>query len=83
MKMGRSTTCLGWTVTPLEYRDAIKRLGMSLETAAKLQGIPEETSRKRARGDIKVPPEADVLLRLMLAMRLSPQQVMEHIANSN
>ena len=70
-------------MTALEYRDAIKRLGMSLETAAKLQGISEETLRNRARGNVKVPPEAAVLLRLMLAMKLSPQEVMEHIANSN
>ena len=70
-------------MTALEYRDVIRRLGMTVETAAKLQGIPEVTSRKRALGESKIPPEASVLLRLMLAMRLSPQQVAEHIANSN
>ena len=70
-------------MTALEYRDAIRRLGISVETAAKLQGIPEITSRKRARGAAKVPPEAAVLLRLMLALRISPQQVAEHIANSD
>jgi hypothetical protein len=69
-------------VTPLEYRDALKRLGMSVVDAAKLQGVSEAIARKRAIGTAKVPPEAAVLLRLMLALRLSANDVAAHIANS-
>lgn len=70
-------------MTALEYRDALKRLGMTIEDAAKLQGITEATSRKRAFGTAKIPPEADVLLRLVLALRLSVRDVADRLGGSN
>ena len=69
-------------MTALEYRDALRRLEMSHEYSAKVLGISEAISRRRASGEVKVPPEAAVLLRLMLAMKISPHQVLEHVATT-
>lgn len=68
-------------LTALQYRDALKRLGLTIDGAAKLQGISEDKSRKRAQGLAAIPPEAAALLRLMLAFRIDPKDAMARIAS--
>lgn len=64
-------------MTAEEYRDAIKRLGLSQTAAGEFLGVNPVTSRRRATGAVKVPPECAMLLRLMLKLKLTPAKVHE------
>lgn len=64
-------------MTADEYRDAIKRLGLSQTAAGEFLGVNPVTSRRRATGAVKVPPECAMLLRLMLKLKLTPAKVHE------
>lgn len=68
-------------MTADEYRNAIKRLGLSQTAAGEFLGVNPVTSRRRATGAVKVPPECAMLLRLMIAMKLTPSKVEEWIGN--
>ena len=62
-------------MTPNQYRDAIKRLGLSQRKAAALLGIDERQSRRWAAGDAGIPESAAKLLRLMIRLKISPDDV--------
>jgi hypothetical protein len=69
-------------MTAEEYRAAIRALGLNQTTAGTFLGVNPVTSRRRALGAVKVPPEAAMLLRLMLAMKLTPAKVEEWLKDA-
>lgn len=58
-----------------EYRAVIAALGLSQVAAADMLDIGPRTSRRFALGEQPVWPLAACLLRLMLACRVSPEQL--------
>lgn len=62
-------------MTPKQYADAIERLSLSQRGAAKFLGIDERTSRKWIAGDARIPESAAKLLRLMVRLKLKPDDV--------
>lgn len=68
-------------MTPEQYREAIKRLGLNQSDAGAFIGVNPVTSRRWATGKADVPPPVSMLLRLMLAMKLSPEKVREWLAD--
>ena len=68
-------------MTPEEYREAIKRLGLSQGAAATLLGVHSVTSRRWASDSREIPPTVERFLKLVIALRLTPQQVEDWIAS--
>jgi transcriptional regulator with XRE-family HTH domain len=68
-------------MTPDEYREAIKRLGLSQPKAAALLGVHSVTSRRWASDSREIPPTVERFLRLVIALRLTPAQVEDWIAS--
>lgn len=62
-------------MTPKQYADAIERLGLSQRGAGKFLGVDERTSRKWIAGDARIPESAAKLLRLMLRLKIKPEDV--------
>ena len=62
-------------MTPKQYADAIERLGLSQRGAGKILGVDERTSRKWIAGDARIPESAAKLLRLMVRLKLKPDEV--------
>lgn len=62
-------------MTPTEYRDHIARLGLSQVRAGRLLGRDARTSRRWALGQSNIPPEAAIILRLLVAGKLTIAQV--------
>lgn len=62
-------------MTPAQYRCILKRLGLSQRKAGPFLGVNERTSRKWIAGDSPVPLSAALLLRLMVKLKLSPDEV--------
>lgn len=62
-------------MTPLQYKAAIKALGLSQRAAGRFLGVDERTSRRWIAGDAQVPEMAAKLLRLMIKMGLSTDDV--------
>lgn len=62
-------------MTPLQYRAAIKKLGLSQRQAATFLGVGERTSRRYAAGDFDIPEATAKLLRLMVRLGLKPGDV--------
>ena len=62
-------------MTPKQYTDAIERLGLSQRSAAKFLGVDERTSRRWVAGDAAIPEAAAKLLRLMVRLKISPEDV--------
>lgn len=62
-------------MTPKQYADAIERLSLSQRGAAKFLGVDERTSRKWIAGDARIPESAAKLLRLMVRLKLNPDDV--------
>ena len=62
-------------MTPKQYAEAIERLGLSQRGAGKFLGVDERTSRKWIAGDARIPESAAKLLRLMLRLKLKPDDV--------
>jgi hypothetical protein len=58
-----------------DYRLAIEKLGLSQVQAAKLFGANERTSRRWATGEHDIPVPVEIILRLMLRYRISPDEV--------
>jgi hypothetical protein len=56
-----------------EYRDAIEQLGLNQLEAARMLHIGQRTSRRYAAGE--VPALAAMLLRVMLAYEITPEQL--------
>lgn len=62
-------------MTPVQYKAAIKRLGLSQERAGDWLGIGRRTSQGYALGEYPVPKGIAKLLRLMVQFGLSPEDV--------
>lgn len=64
-------------MSPDEYRDALKLWGMRHKAAAEFFGFTVITSQRYATGERNIPPTLAVLIRLMIAMKLTPAKVRE------
>jgi hypothetical protein len=62
-------------VTPAQYRDAIARLEMSQVRAGEFLCGNPRTSRRWASGESPVPQAVAMLLRLMVRLKLDPDDV--------
>lgn len=63
------------TMTPQQFRTVITKIGLSQVQAAHVLGVTPRTARRWALGEVKVPPPAAKLLRLMQANCISKKQV--------
>jgi DNA-binding transcriptional regulator YiaG len=59
----------------MQYRASIEKLGLSQRGAAAFLGVDERTSRRWALGEAQVPESVSLLLRLMIRMKLTPNDV--------
>jgi hypothetical protein len=57
-----------------EYRDLLEKLGMTQQGAARFFGVSGRSSRRFASGD-DIPPAIELLLRVMVAKKLTPEAV--------
>jgi len=62
-------------MTPNQFRTAIDRLGLSQARAAGLVGADPRTGRRWALGERPVPECVAILLRLLLAKKITIQDV--------
>ncbi len=62
-------------MTPKQYVDAIDRIGLSQRAAGKFLGVDERQSRRWVAGDSAVPESVAKLLRLMVRLKLTPDDV--------
>jgi hypothetical protein len=62
-------------VTALQYRAAIEKLGLSQQRAGLFLGVSPRTSQGYALGEYPVPESIAKLLRLMVQLGLSPDDV--------
>jgi len=62
-------------MTPTQYRTAIKALGLSQHLAGDWLGIGRRTSQGYALGEYPVPEPTAKLLRLMIRLKLKPDDV--------
>lgn len=74
----RSDRNAGRIVTPKQFQSAIDRLGLSQVGAARLVGADPRTARKWAAGDNAVPECVAILLRLLLAGKITVADVEAH-----
>ena len=62
-------------MTPTQYREAIKALGLSQERAGDWLGIGKRTSQNYALGESRIPEPVAKLLRIMIELKLNPDDV--------
>ena len=62
-------------MTPKQYKAAIKELGLSQVRAGHFLGISPRTSQGYALGEYPVPETTAKLLRLIIKMKLNPEDV--------
>lgn len=62
-------------MTRTQYVDAIDRLGLSQRAAGAFLGVDERTSRRWVSGESTVPESVAKLLRLMIRMKIRPEDV--------
>ena len=62
-------------MTANQYSVIIEKLGLSQRGAGKFLGVNERTSRRWIAGDSRIPEAAAKLLRLMIQMKISPDDV--------
>ena len=62
------------TMTAIQYRKAIKLVGLSQRSASKFLGVGERTSRRWAKFGVEQAPVA-MLLRTMIRLKLKPEEV--------
>jgi DNA-binding transcriptional regulator YiaG len=62
-------------MTPLQFRTVITKIGLSQVQAAHTLGVTPRTARRWALGEVKVPPPAAKLLRLMQAGKVQIKSV--------
>lgn len=62
-------------MTPTQYADAIDRLGLSQRAAGSFLGVDERQSRRWIAGDSAVPESVAKLLRLMIRLKIKPDEV--------
>lgn len=72
---GQGEQGAGLVLTPLQYRQAIKRLGLSQRAAGAFFGVDERQSRRWVAGDSAIPESVAKLLRLMIKHEISPDDV--------
>ena len=70
-------------MTPTEYREAIKSLGLSQVGASRLFGVDPRTSRRWAIGELPVPRAVALCLILMMAHGVSAADAERAITASN
>jgi hypothetical protein len=61
-------------MTPTQYRTALERLGLTQDSAAQFLDVSLRTSHGYANGS-PIPESVAKLLRLMIRLRLSPEDV--------
>jgi hypothetical protein len=64
------------TMTKKQYREYIKKLGMTQGGAARFLGMSDRSSRRFAAGD-DIPQQTELLLRMMIAKRITPEKAFE------
>jgi transcriptional regulator with XRE-family HTH domain len=64
-------------MTAKQYRDAIRALGLSQAGAAQFFKVDDRTARRWALGESEIPEAVAMLLRLMIRLRLKPEQLTE------
>lgn len=62
-------------MTPNQFRAAIEAIGLSQRGAGLFLGVDERTSRRWALGEAAIPESVAKLLRLMVRLKLSPEDV--------
>lgn len=62
-------------MTAMQYRSAIEKLGLSQRGAAAFLGVDERTSRRWALGEAQVPDSVSLLLKLMIRLKIKPEDV--------
>ena len=62
-------------MTPNQFRAALDKLGLSQLGAARLFGTGERTPRRWASGDAEIPEAVAILLRLMLAGKITADDI--------
>lgn len=62
-------------MTAKQFQSAIDRLGLSQVGAARLLGADPRTARRWALGERSVPTPIEILLRLMLAGKISADDI--------
>lgn len=62
-------------MTPTQYKAAIKSLSLSQERAGDWLGIGRRTSQGYAIGEYPVPEPTAKLLRLVIRLKINPQDV--------
>jgi hypothetical protein len=62
-------------MTPIQYRAAIKALGLSQERAGDWLGIGRRTSQSYALGETRIPEPVAKLLRLTIKLKLNPEKM--------
>jgi hypothetical protein len=62
-------------MTSTQYRVALRRLGLSQVGAATLFGANERTSRYWASGARAIPPGVDILLKLLVAGKITSADI--------
>lgn len=62
-------------MTANQFRAALARLELSQLGAARLCGVDGRTTRRWALGERAIPPPAAILLRLLLAGKVTPKDI--------
>jgi DNA-binding transcriptional regulator YiaG len=62
-------------MTSQQYGTAIAKLGLSQRRAGRFLGVDERTSRKWIAGESRIPHAVALLLRLMIAKHIKPEDV--------
>ena len=62
-------------MTAAQYGAAIERLGLTQRAAGAFLGIDERQSRRWIAGDARIPESVAKLLRLMIRLKLYPDDV--------
>lgn len=62
-------------MTPDQYRTAIAKLDLSQERAGRWLGLSPRQGRRYASGEAEIPEPVAKLLRLVLRLKLSPDEV--------
>jgi DNA-binding transcriptional regulator YiaG len=62
-------------MTPTQFRAALAKLDLSQLGAARLFGVGERTPRRWIAGDSEIPEMAAILLRLLLAKKISAEDI--------
>jgi hypothetical protein len=64
-------------MSPGEFRASIAALGLNLSTGARFLRINRRTARSYASGRLAVPSQTAMLLSVMVALHVTPEQVAE------